>query len=393
LNWTGALDIDLGEPFARLCENESLYAEEPKGIFSLFLTRDYLDVNAKSSLGDWEPWYSLAIDYEIDSLQELVAHPTFDPWRTGRPSRHHYHYFNDLKHRVYFTSQELCNLPAITQLLDNDRRFDFNDFYALELLWPFVHYAFTDLEPTSYRQIDWMGIEDNDQHIWKYQLRDALEFCHISFETIDSKGRSFLHYLATVGENEDRQDHLKLLLQRLPTELKDGQGRTALHVAAENGHEHTVRNLLNSGADPLVIDEEGMSVVHCATTNNNVALVQLLVDTGANVKAKTKYGESLLHTAVCTSDSTWEMIHLLIGLGVPIADEDSFGRTPLHIACDSNIELFTALLELGADPASWNCKHGTRGGPHGGLTTKSTIIGATSFCSFAYQSTNFGLFR
>jgi hypothetical protein len=59
LNWTGALDINLGEPFRRLCEIWSPHARESRDILSLFLTRDDLDVNFKYYHTDYEPWVRL----------------------------------------------------------------------------------------------------------------------------------------------------------------------------------------------------------------------------------------------------------------------------------------------------------------------------------------------
>lgn len=80
-------------------------------------------------------------------------------------------------------------------------------------------------------------------------------------------------------------------------------------------------------------------------------------DNRADVSAKTEAGGTMLHAAATTGP---EMIHFLTKLDVSITDEDDYGRSPLHLPCMSNSpKVVMALLDLGADPANWNCKQVT----------------------------------
>ena len=44
---------------------------------------------------------------------------------------------------------------------------------------------------------------------------------------------------------------------------RNGDGFTALHVAAMWGREGSLRQLLSRGADPLIVDNEDMTALEC----------------------------------------------------------------------------------------------------------------------------------
>lgn len=62
--------------------------------------------------------------------------------------------------------------------------------------------------------------------------------------------------------------------------------RTALHLAARNGHTEVVADLLKSGADVNATDHDGMTALHRAAANGNTRAAGELIWAHAHVDAK-----------------------------------------------------------------------------------------------------------
>jgi ankyrin repeat protein len=63
--------------------------------------------------------------------------------------------------------------------------------------------------------------------------------------------------------------------------IKNKSGRTALMLAASEGHVNIVRTLVLAGADINVTDEDEMNVLAHAADNNHAAVVRFLKSKGA----------------------------------------------------------------------------------------------------------------
>ena len=63
--------------------------------------------------------------------------------------------------------------------------------------------------------------------------------------------------------------------------MRTGEGRTALHLAASNGHVPTTRFLLQTGADMTLVDNTGNTALRLAAENGHLQVVKLLLTAGA----------------------------------------------------------------------------------------------------------------
>lgn len=117
-----------------------------------------------------------------------------------------------------------------------------------------------------------------------------------------------------------------LILKNVPVEQKDGEERTALSYAAEEGHTETVEVLLQYGAEPDADDRYGLKPMHYAAQKCKVGVVKQLLAKGVSpITLKTK--------------TTPEMIAEQFG--------PDHGETPLEYVCQSgDVEIIKEFLPL-----------------------------------------------
>ena len=168
------------------------------------------------------------------------------------------------------------------------------------------------------------------------------------------------HFCATHG--------LDLVLCRLLNEVindlecKVEDGRTALHMAVENGHELVVQHLLTQGANANAETAEGRTPLQLAMESGNEFIAQLLVLRGADVNASFASGETPLSVAV---GNHWVfLVQLLLCQKAGSNGRLPDGRTSLHVAAEvgSGIDIVKMLCDNGADPTfeddnSWTALH------------------------------------
>lgn len=119
-----------------------------------------------------------------------------------------------------------------------------------------------------------------------------------------------------------------------------------------NGNAKIAKLLLEAGSEPRAPNWIGVTPLHSACLNGNIEIFQLLVDGGADVKAKNDAGESPLHFALIR-DPRLELIKELVRLGANVNEQDNNSQAPLYVvAVDSgseNTAIAKLLLDSGAD--------------------------------------------
>ena len=164
---------------------------------------------------------------------------------------------------------------------------------------------------------------------------------------------------------------LQRLLERArrPAQLlktTDEQGCTALHLAADAGHEGCMHLCLKAGADVSVADEGGYTPLSIACLYGHTDCARLLLEAGAIVDAAMEDGATPLLIACQKGHTDCARLCLEAGANTEAAMDD--GGTPLFVACqhghldcarlclDAGANVDAALKEGGATPLFAACQ-------------------------------------
>ncbi|KAK1759647.1 ankyrin repeat domain-containing protein 50 [Echria macrotheca] len=102
--------------------------------------------------------------------------------------------------------------------------------------------------------------------------------------------------------------------------------------------------LLDSGVDIETADEEGRTALGLAACNGHQDTVRLLVDKGANIEAVDKVGRTALGLAAGSGHES--IVQLLLEKGADVEAADAKGITPLDVASERGYEGVVRLLQL-----------------------------------------------
>lgn len=112
----------------------------------------------------------------------------------------------------------------------------------------------------------------------------------------------------------------------------DKHGRTALAVAAAEGHIDFVSLLLGKGVPADAEDKEGLSALSWACVKGRPRVARLLLDQRASLEHVDRSGRGPLDLAVLSGDA--ELVHLLIEWGASTERPDASGVRPLDRAIE-----------------------------------------------------------
>lgn len=116
-----------------------------------------------------------------------------------------------------------------------------------------------------------------------------------------------------------------------PLTAADGHAETALHYAAWSGDLDDVRQRIEAGTDPNLLDSSGETALFGAAASAGIEVVAYLLSAGARHDLhEHALGLTPLHWAA--SHGGVEIMRLLIEAGADPTAEDNHGRLPVDLA-------------------------------------------------------------
>lgn len=201
-----------------------------------------------------------------------------------------------------------------------------------------------------------VSVQHHDEAMTIFLLHHGANVC-----AYNSDGQTPLDYAAAFG----RPRMVKIFLDYGCDANWGSLGeKSALHLAAQYGNLDTVKILVRGGADMERCCDAGKTALLWAVTQQegfrSAPVVRYLLKHNANTSAIDNKGNTALHCAAFTDtdgsgdgdDDAYEVIRLLLGYWIPVNAQNNIGRTPLHVAVDTNCcnpKAINLLLDWGAD--------------------------------------------
>lgn len=154
--------------------------------------------------------------------------------------------------------------------------------------------------------------------------------------------------LADAAQQKDRATVRILLEQRVPLNVPQADGMTAIHWSVYHDDLQTAKLLLAAGADVAVKNRYQVTPLSLACRNGSTVLTRLLLDAGADPNATLRGGETALMTAARTG--RLGPVGALLAHGADVNAKEGKGQTALMwAAADGHAAVVDSLIEADAD--------------------------------------------
>ncbi|KAJ5690434.1 ankyrin repeat-containing protein [Penicillium macrosclerotiorum] len=191
----------------------------------------------------------------------------------------------------------------------------------------------------------------------------------------NSQGRTLLHLAAEQGNARLIE---ALVSHNARTDIADSQGWLALHCAGFAQQTNALDILLSSGSSTVsvidstetpdlpkilssLLDKDGHNFIDIAFLHRNLPMVSILLKHGVdpNYIVNRRHQGNVPALYLAAERGNYELASLLLQHKVDLEASDSYGWHPLHIACfRGHIDIVRALITAGADVHSctkgWN---------------------------------------
>jgi ankyrin repeat protein len=197
-----------------------------------------------------------------------------------------------------------------------------------------------------------------------------------------------LLYAIGQGKRNEEAD-LETLIKVSDLNKTNAEGQTALHLAAANGLDKTIRILLRARAGTTIVDTNKHTPLLLAVLNQQWHVVPLLA-IPPSVNSWDVEGLTALHhiaTSIPRASSTWQEVATaavpFCERGVSRSMRDRTGATPLILAVKTLPEegllvIDTLLMEKTDKRTSWNCvsheDHGARDALYYAITLRKAVF-------------------
>ncbi|XP_073040870.1 uncharacterized protein [Primulina eburnea] len=104
--------------------------------------------------------------------------------------------------------------------------------------------------------------------------------------------------LLEAARYDDIDDLMSIASQGVSLNLKDSEGRTALHMASANGHINIVDYLIHNGVDINACNVEKNTPLHWACLNGHIEVVKHLILAGADISFLNNHERTPMDEAV-----------------------------------------------------------------------------------------------
>ena len=170
-------------------------------------------------------------------------------------------------------------------------------------------------------------------------------------EGFSGNGMTALHYAAANGHSDAT---IVLLEAGANTETKClTNDWTALFYSTSNGHEVASRSLLAKGADMFSADSAGVSLVYYLIINDIAEGLRFLLDNGLSVEMADTFDQTLLHSTL--RQKSPKVLQLLLMRGADPKSNAQGRSSTLHYAVHFDVDISAAAL-LVSHGADINCQ-------------------------------------
>lgn len=197
--------------------------------------------------------------------------------------------------------------------------------------------------------------------------------------------------VAAAGITDDDDEGVRVLLKhRAAVNATDTNGRSALMVAAAEGHVKIARGLRAAGADVGLADKRGSTALMEAARAGAHDIVQLLAEASPDPRVRDSHGRDALTLACQSPRARAETIRALLALGAQAKEIGGDGRSALDHAAGAGRWDLVALLDPKTPlPASMS----EAAMPEAGADSPDHLLDALRFGHWAIASTFVGPVR